>query len=127
MKVLESFIDCVYEANLYNKNIDFIKKQLVKKLPDIRIADLANVLMIKTKYNIYAVKIRMCYYKEDGSINTETIHNEIHNSDFIEISDDDYMYNRKNITKRTNELIKIGSNVIFTMKNLNEDTLIQEI
>ena len=127
MKVLENFIDCVYEANLYNKNIDFIKKQLVKKLPDIRIADLANVLMIKTKYNIYAVKIRMCYYKEDGSIDTETIHNEIHNSDFIEISDDDYMYNRKNITKRTNELIKIGSNVIFTMKNLNEDTLIQEI
>lgn len=127
MKVLENFIDCVYEANLYNKNIDFIKKQLIKKLPDIRIADLANVLMIKTKYNIYAVKIRMCYYKEDGSIDTETIHNEIHNSDFIEISDDDYMYNRKNITKRTNELIKIGSNVIFTMKNLNEDTLIQEI
>ncbi len=69
----------------------------------------------------------MCYSKEDGSIDTETIHNEIHNSDFIEISDDDYMYNRKNITKRTNELIKIGSNVIFTMKNLNEDTLIQEI
>ena len=127
MKVLENFIDCVYEANLYNKNIDFIKKQLIKKLPDIRIADLANVLMIKTKYNIYAVKIRMCYSKEDGSIDTETIHNEIHNSDFIEISDDDYMYNRKNITKRTNELIKIGSNVIFTMKNLNEDTLIQEI
>ena len=30
MKVLENFIDCVYEANLYNKNIDFIKKQLVK-------------------------------------------------------------------------------------------------
>lgn len=127
MKILESFIDCVYEANLYDKNIDLIRKELIKKLPDKRISEIANVLMIKTKYNIYAVKIRMYYCKEDGSIDIRAIHDKIHNSDFIEISTNDYICNYKNIKKRTNELINLGSNVIFTMENLDENTLIQQV
>ena len=93
--------------------------------------------MIDTKYDMYAVKIRMCDTKEDGSIDIDKIHKRIMDSDFIEISKEDYhnqiegksemdMSDWKNIVKRTNELITPGVNVIFKM-DIDVGTLIQHI
>ena len=134
MKILGSFIDCIYESDLYEKDMKDIRQKLVNKLPDKRICDLASVLMIDTKYDMYAVKIRMCYTKEDGSIDVKKIHKRIMESDFIEISKEDYsnqiegksemdMKDWRNVVKRTNELITPGSNVIFKM-DIDVDTLI---
>ena len=127
MKILGNFIDCIYEPHLYEHNMADIRNKLVNKLPDRRICELASVLMIDTKYDMYAVKIRMCYTKEDGSIDIEKIHNRIMDSDFIEISMDDYTridkYDYRCIMKRTNELVKPGTNVIYKM-DIDVDTLI---
>ena len=134
MKILGSFIDCIYESDLYEKDMKEIRQKLINKFPDKRICDLASVLMIDTKYDMYAVKIRMCETKEDGSIDVEKIHKRIMDSDFIEISKKDYrnqidgktemdMSDWRNIVKRTNELITPGANVIFKM-DIDVDTLI---
>lgn len=135
MKILGSFIDCIYESHLYKQDMGLIRNKLVGKLPDKRICELASVLMIDTKYDMYAVKIRMCDTKEDGSIDVEKIHNRIMDSDFVEISIKDYrnqvegktemdMSDWRNITKRTSELIPVGANVIFKMEDVDVDTLI---
>ena len=134
MKILGSFIDCIYESDLYEKDMKEIRQKLVNKLPDKRICDLASVLMIDTKYDMYAVKIRMCYTKEDGSIDVKKIHKRIMESDFIEISKEDYsnqiegksemdIKDLRNVVKRTNELITPASNVIFKT-DIDGDTLI---
>ena len=134
MKILGSFIDCIYESDLYEKDMKEIRQKLINKFPDKRICDLASVLMIDTKYDMYAVKIRMCETKEDGSIDVEKIHKRIMDSDFIEISKKDYrnqidgktemdMSDWRNIVKRTNELITPGANVIFKM-DIDVNTLI---
>lgn len=134
MKILGSFIDCIYEADLYEHDMKEIRQKLVNRLPDKRICDLASILMIDTKYDMYAVKIRMCETKEDGSIDVEKTHKRIMESDFIEISKDDYsnqiegksemdMKDWRNVVKRTNELVTPGVNVIFKM-DIDVDTLI---
>lgn len=134
MRILGSFIDCIYESNVYEQDMKKIRQKLVNKLPDKRICELASVLMIDTRYDMYAVKIRMCEIKEDGSIDIEKIHKKIMESDFVEISKDDYsnqiegktemdMKDWRNIVKRTNELITSGANVIFKM-DIDVDTLI---
>lgn len=76
MRLLGSFIDCIYESDLYQQDMREIRRKLINRLPDKRICDLASVLMINTKYDIYAVKIRMCDTKDDGSIDVEKIHKE---------------------------------------------------
>ena len=128
MKIAGSFIDCIYESHFYEKDMKLIRNKLVSKLPDKRICDLASVLMIDTKYDMYAVKIRMCYTKKDGSIDVEKIHKRIMDSDFIEVSKYDYLNqicnDYKDITKMTSKLIPIGANVIFKMKDIDVDTLI---
>lgn len=135
MKILGNFIDCIYESDLYEKDMKEIRLKLINKLPDKRICDLASVLIIDTKYDMYAVKIRMCETKEDGSIDVEKIHKRIMDSDFIEISKNDYrnqidgktemdMSDWRNITKKISELIPVGANVIFKMKDIDVDTLI---
>ena len=135
MKILGNFIDCIYESDLYEKDMKEIRQKLINKLPDKRICDLASVLMIDTKYDMYAVKIRMCETKEDGSINVEKIHKRIMDSDFIEISKNNYrnqidgktemdMSDWRNITKKISELIPVGANVIFKMEDIDVDTLI---
>lgn len=135
MKIIETFIDCIYESHLYKQDMGLIRNKLVNKLPDRRICELASVLMIDTKYDMYAVKIRMCDAKEDGSIDVEKIHKRIMDSDFIEISKKDYcnqiegksemdMSDWINITKRTSELIPVGANVIFKMEDVDVDELI---
>jgi len=60
MRITESFIDCVYEPNLYEQDIREIRNKLINRLPDKRICELASILMIKTKHDMYAVKIRIC-------------------------------------------------------------------
>ena len=135
MKILGNFIDCIYEPDLYEKDMKEIRQKLINKLPDKRIYDLASVLMIDTKHDMYAVKIRMCETKEDGSIDVEKIHKRIMDSDFIEISKNDYrnqidgktemdMSDWRNITKKISELIPVGANVIFKMEDIDVDTLI---
>lgn len=124
MKILGSFIDCIYEPHLYEQDMTEIKSKLVNRLPDKMICDLASVLMIDTKCDMYAVKIRMCEIKEDGSIDVEKIHKKIMESDFIEISKEDYANKEwKNIMKITDELITPGNNVIFKM-DIDVNTLI---
>ena len=135
MKILGNFIDCVYESHLYEHNMADIRNKLINKLPDKRICELSSVLMINTKGDMYEVKIRMCYTKEDGSIDIEKIHKRIMDSDFIEISKNNYhnqidgktemdMSDWRNITKKTSELIPVGANVIFKMEDIDVDTLI---
>lgn len=134
MKIPGSFIDCIYESELYKQDMREIRNKLVNRLPDKRICDLASVLIIDTKYDMYAVKIRMCDIKEDGSIDIEKIHKRIMDLDFIEISKEDYhnsisgksevdINDWRNITRRTNELIVPGSNVIFKM-DIDVDSLL---
>lgn len=134
MKILGSFIDCIYESELYEQDMREIRNKLVNRLPDKRICDLASVLIIDTKYDMYAVKIRMCDTKEDGSIDVENIHKKIMDSDFIEITKEDYhnlissksevdINDWRNITRKTNELIAPGSNVIFKM-DIDVDSLL---
>lgn len=134
MKILGNFIDCIYESDLYEKDMKEIRQKLINKLPDKRICDLASVLIIDTKYDMYAVKIRMRETKEDGSIDVEKIHKKIMESEFIEISKYYYlnqiegkpemdMKDWRSIGKRTNELVKPGVNVIFKM-DIDVDTLI---
>ena len=127
MKILGSFIDCIYESDLYEKDMKEIRQKLVNKLPDKRICELSSVLMINTKDDMYAVKIRMCDTKEDGSIDIDKTHKRIMDSDFIEISMDNYTridkYDYGCIMKRTNELVKPGTNVIYKM-DIDIDTLI---
>ena len=124
MKILGNFIDCVYESDFHEFEIGC---KLVNMLPDKRICELSSVLMINTKDDMYAVKIRMCDTKEDGSIDIDKIHKRIMDSDFIEISMDDYTridkYDYRCIMKRTNELVKPGTNVIYKM-DIDVDTLI---
>ena len=135
MKIVGSFIDCIYEPHLYEQNMAEIRSKLVNRLPDKRICELASVLMIDTKYDMYAVKIRMCDIKKDGSIDVEKIHKRIMDSDFIEISKEDYRNQIKgksemdisdwrNITKRTSELVPVGTNIVFKMEDVDVDTLI---
>lgn len=132
MKFNEPFIDCIYEDDLYEQDMKEIRNKLVQRLPDKNICELANVLMIETKYDIYAVKIRMYYTKEDGAIDVKKIHDWIRGLDFIRISREDYdiLLNRemnfdnwKEIKKKTEELIPAGSNVIFKM-DIDVDSLL---
>lgn len=132
MKFNEPFIDCIYEDDLYEQDMKEIRNKLVQRLPDKNICTLANVLMIETKYDIYAVKIRMCYTKEDGTIDIKKIHDWIRGLNFIKISREDYdellnceinFENWKEIKKTTEKLIPVGSNVIFKM-DIDVDSLL---
>lgn len=124
MKITRDFIDCVYESHLYEEDLDEIRRKLFYKLPDKRIADLSNILMIDTDNEMYVIKIRNCEMKADGTVDVEKIHKKILESDFIEISRDDYRFIRdyKDFYTKTNELIKLGTNVIFRMKDVYVNT-----
>ena len=63
MKILGSFIDCIYESDLYEKDMKEIRQKLVNKLPDKRICDLASVLMIDTKYDMYGQSVHQYVLK----------------------------------------------------------------
>lgn len=114
MKVLGSFVDCVYDSNLYKEDMGDIRTKLISRLPDKRICEMASVLIIDTKYDMYVVKIRRPELNSSGCVDIEKTHKKIYETDFIEISKRDYEgLDWREATKRTDELMKLGSFVIF--------------
>lgn len=125
MKVLGSFVDCVCEPHLYKEDIGDIKTKLISRLPDKRICEMASVLIIDTKYDAYVVKIRRPEVNSRGCVDVEKTHKKIYEADFSEILKRDYEgLNWKEIAKKTNELMKPGSFVIFKT-DIDVDSLIK--
>ena len=125
MKVLGSFADCVYESHLYKEDVGDIKTKLISRLPDKRICEMASVLIIDTKYDAYVVKIRRPEVNSRGCVDIEKTHKKIYETDFIEILKRDYEgLNWKEVAKKTDELMKPGSFVIFKI-DIDVDTLIE--
>lgn len=125
MKIIGSFVDCVFDAHLYQEDMENIRTKLVDRLPDKRISDLADVLIIETKYDLYVVKIRTPEMKSNGVVDVEKTHQKIYDTEFIEISERDYDgLDNEETTKKTNELVKLGAHVIFTM-DIDVDTLLK--
>ena len=89
MKVLGSFVDCVYEPHLYKEDIRDIRTKLISRLPDKRICEMASVLIIDTKYDAYVVKIRRPELNSSGCVDIKKTHKKIYETDFIEISKTD--------------------------------------
>lgn len=125
MKVLGSFVDCVYESHLYKEDVGDIKTKLISRLPGKRICEMASVLIIDTKYDAYVVKIRRPEVNSRGCVDIEKTHKKIYETDFIEILKKDYEgLNWKEVVKKTDELMKSGSFVIFKT-DIDVDTLIE--
>ena len=125
MKVLGSFVDCVYEPHLYKEDMGDIKTKLISRLPDKRIYEMASVLIIDTKYDAYVVKIRRPELNSSGCVDIKKTHKKIYETDFIEILKSDYEgLNWKEIAKKTDELMKSGSFVIFKI-DIDVDALIK--
>lgn len=114
MKVLGNFVDCVYEAHLYKENIGDIRTKLISRLPDKRICEMASVLIIDTKYDMYVVKIRRPELNSSGCVDIDKTHKKIYETDFIEISKRDYEgLDWREAAKKTEELMKPGAFVVF--------------
>jgi hypothetical protein len=125
MKVLGSFVDCVYESHLYKEDMKNISAKLISRLPSRRICEMASVLIIDTKYDAYVVKIRRPELNSNGFVDIEKTHKKIYETDFIEISKRDYNgLDWKEAVKKTDELMKPSSFVIFKT-DIDVDTLIQ--
>lgn len=124
MKIVGSFIDCVYESHLYKEDMKNIREKLISRLPSKRICEMASVLIIDTKYDAYVVKIRRPELNSNGFVDIEKTHKKIYETDFIEISKRDYNgLDWKEAVKKTDELIKPSSFVIFKI-DIDVDTLI---
>ena len=115
MKILGSFVDCVYESHLYKEDIGDIRTKLISSLPDKRICEMASVLIIDTKYDAYVVKIRRPELNSSGCVDIEKTHKKIYETDFIDW---------REATKKTDKLIKPGSFVIFKT-DIDVDALIK--
>ena len=125
MKIVGSFIDCVYESHLYKEDMDDIKNKLISRLPDRRICEMASILIIDTRYDAYVVKIRSPELNSSGCVDIEKIHKKIYETDFIEISKRDYEgLDWREAAKKTEELIELGSFVIFKT-DIDVDVLIK--
>lgn len=115
MKLSGNFIDCVFEQDMRE-----IGRKLVYKLPDIRICELAGILIFNTPNGMYLVKSRSYEVKEDGKIDIEKTYKKITDSDFVEFSKEDFTERMskndiKDWGKIINEMIKPCSNIIFKM------------
>ena len=125
MKVLGSFVDCVYESHLYKEDIGDIRTKLISRLSDKRICEMASVLIIDTKYDAYVVKIRRPELNNSGCVDIEKTHKKIYETDFIEISNRDYKgLDWREAAKKTDKLMKPGSFVIFKT-DIDVDSLIK--
>lgn len=124
MKIVGSFIDCVYESHLYKEDMKNISAKLISRLSSKRICEMASVLIIDTKYDAYVVKIRRPELNSNGFVDIEKTHKKIYETDFIEISKRDYNgLDWKEAVKKTDELMKPNSFVIFKT-DIDVDTLI---
>ena len=124
MKIVGSFIDCVYESHLYKEDMKNISAKLISRLPSKRICEMASVLIIDTKYDAYVVKIRRPELNSNGFVDIEKTHKKIYEADFIEISKRDYSgLDWKEAVKKTDELMKPSSFVICKI-DIDVDTLI---
>lgn len=124
MKIVGSFIDCIYESHLYKEDMKNISAKLINRLPSKRICEMAGVLIIDTKYDAYVVKIRRPELNSNGFVDIEKTHKKIYETDFIEISKRDYNgLDWKEAVKKTDELMKPSSFVIFKT-DIDVDTLI---
>ena len=124
MKIVGSFIDCVYESHLYKEDMKNINAKLINRLPSKRICEMASVFIIDTKYDAYVVKIRRPELNSNGFVDIEKTHKKIYETDFIEISKRDYNgLDWKEAVKKTDELMKPSSFVIFKT-DIDVDTLI---
>ena len=125
MKIIGSFVDCIFNAHLYQEDMENIRTKLINRLPDKRICNLADVLIIETKYDLYVVKIRTPEMKSNGGIDVEKTHQKIYDTEFIEISEHDYDgLSYKEAIQKTNELLKLGAYVIFKM-DIDVDALLK--
>jgi len=114
MKVLGSFVDCVYESHLYKEDMKNIREKLISSLSSKRICEMASVLIIDTKYDAYVVKIRRPELNSSGCVDIKKTHKKIYETDFIEISKRDYEgLDWREAAKKTDELMKSGLFVIF--------------
>ena len=85
---------------------------------------MASVLIIDTKYDMYVVKIRRPELNSRG-VDIEKTHKKIYETDFIEISKSDYEgLDWREAAKKTEELIELGSFVIFKT-DIDVDVLIK--
>lgn len=124
MKIVGSFIGCVYESHLYKEDMKNIREKLISRLPSKRICEMASVLIIDTKYDAYVVKIRRPELNSNGFVDIEKTHKKIYETDFIKISKRDYNgLDWKEAVKKTDELMKPSSFVIFKT-DIDVDTLI---
>lgn len=125
MKIIGSFVDCIFDAHLYQEDTENIRTKLINRLPDKRICDLADVLIIETKYDLYVVKIRTPEMKSNGGIDVEKTHQKIYDTEFIEISEHGYDgLGYKEAIQKTNELLQLGAYVIFKM-DIDVDALLK--
>ena len=125
MKIVGSFIDCVYESHLYKEDMDDIKNKLISRLPDRRIYEMASILIIETKYDLYVVKIRRPELNSSGCVDIDMTHKKIYETDFIEIPKRDYEgLDWGETAKKTEELMKQGSFVVFKT-DIDVDALIK--
>lgn len=125
MKIIGSFVDCIFDAHLYQEDTENIRTKLINRLPDKRICYLADVLIIETKYDLYVVKIRTPEMKSNGGIDVAKTHQKIYDTEFIEISEHDYDgLGYKEAIQKTNELLKLGAYVIFKM-DIDVDALLK--
>ena len=118
---IDNFIDCVYESSEKANNI---KNKLIQHLPCGEIYNLANALIIKTKNESYAVKIRWAFSTLDGKFDLIRTLNHVKDSDFKIIYASDYDniddYNERVI--KTKDLIKREDN-IFLIIDVDENKL----
>lgn len=125
MKIVGSFIDCVYESYLYKEDIGNIGTKLISRLPDKRICEMVSVLIIDTKYDMYVVKIRGSELNSSGCVDIEKTHKKIYETDFIEISKRDYEgLDWREAAQKTDKLMKPGSFVVFRT-DIDVDVLIK--
>lgn len=111
---IDNFVDCVYESN---ERTNYIKNKLMRYMPSLDIAELASVLIIKTKNESYAVKIRWEFTTLDHKFDLARTHQAVRDSDFkvIVASDYDDVVEGNERATRTRELMNPGDNVCFIL------------
>lgn len=122
MKVKENFIDYVYGSNYSDSDKKLFGKTLLHVLPDPALLEMARVFIVAMNNEMFAFKIRMCYTKENGTVDVERIRKEVIDSDFIEISRTEYANlcrkypNRRELKQKVGEMLAECQNIIFNFE-----------